>query len=53
MADWRREERLGNDFEVNKKIFWKEVKRERKGEQARAETVKDANGQILRAVMRR
>ena len=27
--------RLGNDFESNKKMFWKEVKRVRKGEQAR------------------
>ena len=27
MADWRREEQLGNDFEGNKKMFWKEVKR--------------------------
>ena len=28
-------ERLGNDFEGNKKMFWKKVKRVRKGEQAR------------------
>ena len=51
---WR--ERLGNDFEGNKKLFWKEVKREWKGEQAREEMVKDVNGQILRdgvAVRRR
>ena len=40
-------ERLGNDFECNKKMFWKEVKRVRKGEQA-MEMVKDVNGQILR-----
>ena len=26
MADWRWGERLGNDFEGNKKMFWKEVK---------------------------
>ena len=31
-----------------KKIFWKEVKRVRKGEQAREEMVKDVNTQILR-----
>ena len=37
------DERLGNDFEDNKKMFWKEVKRERKGEQARDEIVKDVN----------
>ena len=29
-------------------MFWKEVKRVRKGEQAREEIVKDVNGQILR-----
>ena len=39
---------MGNDFEGNKKMFWKEVKRVRIGEQAREEMVKDANGQILR-----
>ena len=38
---------MGNDFEGNKKMFWKEVKRVRKGEQAREELVKDVNGQIL------
>ena len=48
MADRRWEERLGNDFEGNKRMFWKEVKRVRKGEQAREEMVKDVNGQILR-----
>ena len=39
---------MGNDFEGNKKMFWKEVKRVRKGEQAIEEMVKDVNGQILR-----
>ena len=48
MVDRRWEERLGNDFEDNKMMFWKEVKRVRKGEQAREEMVKDVNGQILR-----
>ena len=33
---------------VTKRCFWKEVKRVRKGEQAREEMVKDVNGQILR-----
>ena len=33
---------------VTKKMFWKEVKRVRKGEQAREEMVKDVNGQTLR-----
>ena len=46
-ADRRWGERLGNDFEGNKNMFWKEVKRLRKGEQAREEMVKDGNGQIL------
>ena len=48
MADRRWGERLGNDLEGNKKMFWKEVKRVRIGEQAREEMVKDVNGQILR-----
>ena len=39
---------MGNDFDGNKKIFWKEEKRVRKDEQARDEMVKNANGQILR-----
>ena len=46
--DWRWEELLGNDFERKIKMFWKEVKRVRKGEQARDEMVMDVNGQILR-----
>ena len=49
MADWRWGERLGNDFEGKKKVFfWNEVKRVRKGEQVRDEMVKDVNGKILR-----
>ena len=40
MADWRWGERLGNNFEGNKKMFWKEVKRMKKGEQARDEMVR-------------
>ena len=48
IADWRWEERLGNDFQVNKKMYWREVKRVRKSEQARDEMVMDVNGQILR-----
>ena len=46
MTDWRCGERLGNDFESNKKMFWKDLERVRKGEPARDEMVKDANGQI-------
>ena len=41
---------MGNDFEGNKKMFWKEVKQVRRGEQARDEMVKDVNGQILHDV---
>ena len=48
MADRRWGEQFGNNFEGNKNMFWKEVKRVRKGEQARDEMVKDVNGQILR-----
>ena len=44
MADRRSGERLGNDFEGNKKMLWKEVKRVRKGEQAREKMVKDVTG---------
>ena len=39
---------MGNHFEDDKKMVWKEVKRVRKGEQARDETIKGVNGQILR-----
>ena len=46
VADWRWGDRLGNDFEGNKKMFWKEVKRVRTGEQARDEMGKDVNGKI-------
>ena len=48
MAGWRWTERLGNDFEGNKKMFCNEEKPVRKGEQAREEMVNDDNGQILR-----
>ena len=48
MEDRRWGERLGNDFEGNEEMFWEEVKRVRKGEQAMEEMVKDVNGQILR-----
>ena len=37
-----------NDFEGNKKMFWNEVKRVRKGKQAREEMVKDVSGQWRR-----
>ena len=47
MAHRRWGERYENDFEDNKKMLGKKVKRVRKGEQARDKMVKDANGQIL------
>ena len=39
MADRQWGERLGNDFEGNKNLFWKEVQQVRKGEQAKDEMV--------------
>ena len=48
MADWRRGERFGNNLEGNKTMFWKEVKRVKKGEKARDE-IKNVNSEILRA----
>ena len=47
-ADWRWGQKIGENFEQNKKMFWKEVKRLRKGESGREETVKDANGYLLK-----
>ena len=47
-ADRQWGEQLANDFEGNKKMFLKEVKRMRKGEQTRDEIMKYVNGQILR-----
>ena len=38
---------MGNDFEGDKKMFWKEVQRLRNGKQAREEMVKDVNGLIF------
>ena len=47
MADRRWGEQLWKISSFTKKIFWKEVKRVRKGEPAREEMVKDVNGQTL------
>ena len=41
-------ELVWNDFEGNKTMFWKHLKRIMKAEQARDERVEDKNGQILR-----
>ena len=46
-ADARWGRRLCQNFEGNKKMFWKEVKRVRKGETGKEEVVKDGNGQLL------
>ena len=40
---------MGNDSEENSKLFWKEIKRGKKDEQAEEEIVRDVNGQILPA----
>ena len=39
--------RLTSNFSENKKMFWKEVKQQRKEGGKREETVKDRNGQLL------
>ena len=46
-ADARWGRRLCQNFEENKKMFWKEVKKVRKGETGKEEVVKDVNGQLL------
>ena len=46
-ADWRWGQKLGVNYEVNKKMFWKELKRVRKVESRREEMVKDENGQLV------
>lgn len=46
-ADWRWGQKLGENYEQNKKMFWKEVKRVKRGESRREEAVKDENGQLL------
>ena len=43
-ADFRWGQGFGRDFEQDKKKFWKEVKRVRKGGSRNEETVKDGNG---------
>lgn len=46
-ADRRWGQRLGEKFEENKKMFWKEVKRVRKGEPDVVKGVKDRQGNLL------
>ena len=47
-ADFRWGQSFGSDFEQNKKKFWKEVKRVRKGGSRNEETVRDQNGCLVR-----
>ena len=46
-ADERWGERMSEKFEERKKVFWKEVKRVRRGEEKREVRVKDERGEIL------
>ena len=46
-ADVRWGERLVEDFTSNKKMFWREVNRTRKGVEMKEECVKDVNGRVL------
>ena len=47
-ADFKWGQGFGRDYEQNKKKFWKEVKRVRKGRSRREEAVKDENGRLLK-----
>ena len=47
-ADFRWGQGFGRDFEQDRKKFWKEVKRVRKGGSRNEETVKDDNGRLVR-----
>ncbi|MCP4264721.1 MAG: hypothetical protein GY777_03945, partial [Candidatus Brocadiaceae bacterium] len=47
VADMRWGMRLSGNFKENKKMFWKEVKRVRKGETGSEKRVKDLNDQLL------
>ena len=40
-------EKLVEDFSSNKRMFWREVKRTRKGVEVKEEHVKDMNGRVL------
>ena len=46
-ADVRWGEKLVEDFSSNKRMFWREVKRTRKGAEVKEECVKDVNGKVL------
>ena len=51
IVDWQLGERLGNHFQGNKKMFWKEVKRVRKAEQGRDKMVKNVMVKYCRMVL--
>ena len=46
-ADVRWGEKLVEDFHANKRMFWKEVNRTRKGVEVKEKCVKDVNGRVL------
>ena len=46
-AEYRFGAKLSKDFEGNRKMFWKEVKRVRKGVQREEMRVEDRNGNIV------
>ena len=48
LANVRWGQSFGRSYEENKKKFWKELKRKRKGGARTEETVKDGNGRLLR-----
>ena len=47
MSNFKWGQDLDSSYEENKKKFWKEVRRVRKGGLRTGETVKDVNGQLL------
>ena len=48
VADFRWGQKFGRSYEQDKRRFWKEVKRVKKGRSGNEETVKDANGQLVK-----
>ena len=50
MANFRWGQAFNGTFEENKKKFWKEVKRVRKGRSRMEESVKDVDGRILKGM---
>ena len=48
MSNFKWGQDFDRSYEENKKMFWKEVRRERKGGSRTEETVKDVNGRFLR-----